>query len=106
MLSMRILAATGLFACFLQAESVSSDVVVYGATAGGVMTSIAAAAEGAKVTLLATNRHVGGMVTGGLGRTDMDRQQHLIGGMAREFFQRLGRHYGEEISWFFEPQDR
>jgi hypothetical protein len=68
------------------------------------MTSIAAAAEGAKVTLLATNRHVGGMVSGGLGRTDMDRQQQLIGGMAREFFLRLGRHYGEEISWFFEPK--
>jgi hypothetical protein len=104
MVPMRVLAAACLFACFLRAESVSSDVVVYGATAGGVMTSIAAATEGAKVTLLATNRHVGGMVTGGLGRTDMDRQQHLIGGMAREFFQRLGRHYGEEISWFFEPK--
>ncbi len=104
MVSMRVFATIGLLTCCLRAESVTSDVVVYGATAGGVMTSIAAAAEGAKVTLLATNRHVGGMVTGGLGRTDMDRQQHLIGGMAREFFQRLGRHYGEEISWFFEPK--
>jgi hypothetical protein len=104
MLPLRIVATVSLFLCSIRAESVSADVVVYGATAGGVMASVSAAAEGAKVTLLATNRHVGGMVSGGLGRTDMDRQQHLIGGMAREFFQRLGRHYGEEISWFFEPK--
>ena len=85
------------------AESLSSDVIVYGGTAGGVMAALAAATDGAKVTLLEPGRHVGGMVSGGLGRTDMDRQQHLIGGMTREFFQRLGRHYGEELSWFFEP---
>ena len=43
------------------------------------------------------------MVSGGLGRTDMDRQEHVIGGFSREFFQRVGRHYGEEIAWTFEP---
>jgi hypothetical protein len=91
-------------ACFLRAESFSSDVVVYGGTAGGVMAALAAATEGAKVTLLEPGRHVGGMVSGGLGRTDMDRQQHLIGGMAREFFERLGKHYGSELAWFFEPK--
>src|SRR5262245_2626310 len=104
MLPLRTLVAAFVILCSGHAESVTSDVIVYGATAGGVMASIAAASEGAKVTLLATNAHVGGMVSGGLGRTDMDRQQHLIGGFAREFFVRLGRHYGEEISWFFEPR--
>ncbi len=97
------LAAACAFVGTLGAEPLSSDVVVYGGTAGGVMAALAAAAEGAKVTLLEPGRHVGGMVSGGLGRTDMDRQQHLIGGMTREFFQRLGHHYGEEVSWFFEP---
>ena len=33
----------------------------------------------------------------------MDRQQNVIGGMAREFFERVGRVYGEQISWLFEP---
>ncbi len=33
----------------------------------------------------------------------MDRQEHLIGGLAKEFFQRVGRHYGQEIAWNFEP---
>jgi len=79
------------------------DVVVYGATAGGVMAAIAAAKEGASVALLEPGRHVGGMVSGGLGWTDMDRQQHVIGGYAREFYERAGRHYGEPIAWRFEP---
>jgi hypothetical protein len=68
------------------------------------MAALASAGEGAAVTLLEPGRHVGGMVSGGLGRTDMDRQQPLIGGLAREFFERVGRHYGQPIAWFFEPK--
>jgi hypothetical protein len=80
------------------------DVVVYAATAGGVMAAVAAANERATVALLEPGRHVGGMVSGGLGWTDMDRQEHLIGGFAREFFERVGRHYGEPNAWRFEPK--
>jgi hypothetical protein len=85
-------------------QPVRSDVVVYGATAGGVMAAVAAAKEGASVILLEPGRHVGGMVSGGLGWTDMDRQEHVIGGYAREFFERVGRHYGEPNAWRFEPK--
>jgi FAD dependent oxidoreductase len=84
--------------------SASYDVVVYGATAGGVLAAVAAAKEGATVALLEPGRHVGGMVSGGLGLTDMVRQQHVIGGYAREFFERVGRHYGEPVTWLFEPK--
>jgi hypothetical protein len=84
-------------------QSSRSDVVVYGATAGGVMAAVAAAREGATVVLLEPGRHVGGMVSGGLGWTDMDRQEQLIGGYAREFFERVGRHYGVPNTWRFEP---
>lgn len=81
----------------------SYDVVVYGGTAGGAMAAIAAANEGARVALLEPRRHIGGMVSGGLGRTDFDNQIDVIGGMAHEFFVRVGRHYGEPMSWTFEP---
>ena len=77
-------------------------VVVYGATAGGVTAAVAAANEGAHVALIEPRQHVGGMTSGGLGRTDYGKKQ-VIGGMARAFYERLGKHYGEEISWFFEP---
>jgi len=79
------------------------DVVVYGGTSGGVMAAIAAAKHGAKVVLLTPGRHIGGILSGGLGRTDMDRQENVIGGLALEFFRKVGQHYGEPIAWNFEP---
>ncbi len=87
----------------LAADARQTDVVVYGGTAGGVTAAIAAAKGGAEVVLLEPGNHVGGMLSGGLGRTDMDRQEHVIGGLALEFFHRVGRHYGEEVAWTFEP---
>src|SRR3954462_932907 len=89
-------------ACCAQAAQ-RFDVVVYGATAGGTIAAIAAARQGVRVAVLDPGRHVGGMVTGGLGRTDMDRQENVIGGLSREFFERVGRHYGQKDSWVFEP---
>jgi hypothetical protein len=81
----------------------SYDVVVYRATAAGAVAAIAAAESGARVVIVESGRNVGGMVSGGLGRTDMDRQQHLIGGFAGEFYRRVGRHYDQPLAWFFEP---
>lgn len=78
------------------------DLVVYGATAGGVMTAVAAAREGLNVALVDPGHHVGGMVSGGLSSSDMGRQE-VIGGMAMEFFERVGRHYGETVETKFEP---
>lgn len=92
-----------LAACAFAATE-SADVVIYGGTAGGVMAALGAAGEGAHVILVEPGNHVGGMLTGGLGRTDMDRQQHLIGGNAYEFFRRVGKHYGQDLAWFFEPK--
>ncbi len=70
----------------------SWDVVVYGASAGGVIAAIAAAREGKTVLLLEPGSHVGGMVTGGLGATDHGRRS-AIGGYSREFFARVLAHY-------------
>src|SRR5690348_709467 len=89
----------------------SFDVIIYGATASGVLAAVAAAKEGAKVALLEPGRHLGGMVSGGLSRTDVERQENLIGGLAGEFFERVGRHYNRPWSaastnsddWTFEP---
>ena len=81
----------------------TAEVLVYGATSAGVTAAISAARNGASVILLEPGRHVGGMLSGGLGRTDMDRQENVIGGLAKDFFQRVGRHYGQEVAWTFEP---
>ncbi len=84
------------------------DVVVYGATAGGVMTAVAAARHGARVVMLEPRAQVGGMVAGGLSGTDVGKRE-VIGGLALEFYFRAGRAYGlerhlQEIAWMPEPK--
>jgi hypothetical protein len=79
------------------------DVVVYGGTAGGVMTAVSAAREGLTVALIEPTNHLGGMVTGGLSRTDFGKKE-VIGGIALEFYRRAGKKYGREIEWMPEPR--
>jgi hypothetical protein len=69
-----------------------ADVVVYGATASGVIAAVAAARDGKSVLLVEPGKHVGGMVTGGLGATDYGNRA-AIGGYSREFFDRVRDYY-------------
>ena len=78
------------------------DVIVYGGTPAGLIAAIAAAREGAKVAIIEPSGHLGGMVTGGLSNSDIGNQA-VIGGIANEFFQKIGNAYGSEISYNFEP---
>lgn len=79
------------------------DLVVYGGTAGGVMTAVSAAREGLRVAIIEPGKHLGGMVTGGLSRTDYGKKE-VIGGIALEFYRRAGQKYGREIEWMPEPR--
>src|SRR5262245_3506195 len=78
-----------------QERSTKFDVVIYGGTAGGVITAVSAAREGLKVALIEPSNHIGGMVTGGLSATDHGKKE-TIGGYSLEFYERLGKHYGKE----------
>jgi hypothetical protein len=73
-------------------RAASADVVVYGATAGGVIAAVAAAREGRSVILLEPGKHIGGMFTGGLGATDTGVRGG-IGGYSREVFDLMRDHY-------------
>ncbi|MCC7474820.1 MAG: FAD-dependent oxidoreductase [Pirellulales bacterium] len=88
------------------ARATSPDVVVYTATASGVIASVAAARHGAKVVLVEPGQHVGGMFSGGLGQSDVRGQEKLIGGLAREVYDRMARHYRKpkwQAAFNFEP---
>ncbi len=74
------------------AELHQADVVVYGATPAGVIAAVAVAREGKSVLLLEPGKHVGGMVSGGLGATDYGNRA-AIGGYSREFFDRVRSYY-------------
>ena len=74
-----------------------NDVLVYGSTPGGVMASVAAARHGANVLLLDPAPRVGGVCSGGLGRTDKGNPI-VIGGLAGEFFLRNARVYDADAT--------
>ena len=94
------LLATGLAQ---SAQVVTSDICVYGGTSGGVAAAVTAARLGKSVTLVTYNNHVGGMTSGGLGVTDRGNVSS-IGGIAAEFYLRVGEAYGSNSAvYFFEP---
>jgi len=74
------------------------DVCVYGGTAGGVAAAIQAARMGKTVVLIEPSNHIGGMTSGGLGWTDSG-DKAAVGGIAREFYQRVKKHYDKPESW-------
>jgi hypothetical protein len=84
------------------AEITESDIIVYGGTSGGVAAAVQAARAGKRVVLLEFGMHLGGMTSGGLGQTDIGNKA-AIGGISREFYQRIGKHYGKDEAWTFEP---
>src|SRR5262245_551318 len=79
------------------------DIVVYGGTAGGVTAAVQAARLGKTVVLLEPGRHLGGMTSGGLGATDIGNKA-AIGGLAREFYQLIRKHYADDANWKYEKR--
>lgn len=70
------------------------DVVVYGATPGGIGAAVAAARLGRRVALVEYHNHVGGMAASGLGKSDVETKE-AIGGLFREFTSQVRAHYVE-----------
>ncbi len=84
------------------AEVILSDVCVFGATSAGVIAAVQAARMDKSVVLVEPGDHVGGLTAGGLGQTDIGNKA-AIGGLAREFYRRVGREYDQPEAWTFEP---
>lgn len=70
------------------------DIVIVGGTPGGIAAALAAARLGRSVALVEYHSHIGGMTTSGLGKSDIENRD-LIGGLFREFTQRVRQHYVE-----------
>ncbi len=80
----------------------SYDICVYGGTSAGVMAAITAKRAGKTVVLIEPSKHLGGLSAGGLGATDIGNK-FAITGLARDFYRRIGQHYGRLEQWTFEP---
>lgn len=80
------------------------DVVVYGGTSAGVIAAVQAARMGKKVVLLEPGERLGGMTSSGLTATDVGNEM-VIGGLAKEFYERLYQYYQLEENWIYEKHE-
>src|SRR5687768_10148965 len=80
----------------------SYDVCIYGGTSAGVIAAYTAAKMGKQVVLIEPGKHLGGLSSGGLGFTDIGNK-YAVTGLARDFYRRMGKHYGKFEQWIFEP---
>ncbi|GAB3947319.1 hypothetical protein GCM10027614_42350 [Micromonospora vulcania] len=71
-----------------RAAVTTADLVVYGATSGGLAAAITMRRLGRTAVVLEPTSHVGGLSTAGLGATDTGVQAS-IGGLAAEFYRRV-----------------
>ena len=86
----------------MSAEIIEADVVVYGGSAADVSGACTASRRGKKAVVAEFGLHICGLTSGGFGWTDIGNKA-AIGGFSRDFYQRLGKHYGKLEPWFFEP---
>jgi len=87
------------------AEQESYDVVIYGGTSAGVAAAMQASRMGKSAVLIEPSMYLGGLTTSGLGWTDSGNKA-AIGGIAREFYRTVKRHYDRPQSWVHEkPAD-
>jgi hypothetical protein len=91
---------SGLFSC---QEKDSYDVVIYGGTSAGISAAVQTARMGHSVVIINPDEHIGGLTTGGLGQTDIGNK-NVIGGISREFYQRIKKYYDDPDHWKWEDK--
>ncbi len=68
------------------------EALVYAATPAGIAAAVSLARQGRRVALIEPSDFVGGMISGGLGRTDFG-SIHALGGMFKDFMDAVLAHY-------------
>lgn len=76
----------------------TADIIIYGGTSAAVTAAVQAKKMGKSVIIVSPDKHLGGMTSSGLGFTDTGNKE-VIGGLAREFYQRLYNHYDKPEAW-------
>ncbi|MBC7914347.1 MAG: ISAs1 family transposase [Pyrinomonadaceae bacterium] len=86
----------------IKQKVINVDICIYGGISGSVIAAYTAKKAGKSVLLVEPGKHLGGMTTGGLGFTDIGNK-YAITALSRDFYRRIGQHYGEFEKWTFEP---
>lgn len=80
------------------------DVVVYGGTSAAVIAAVQARRMGKSAVVVSPDRRLGGLSAGGLGFTDTG-DKAVIGGLSREFYHRVWRHYRRDEAWRWQRRE-
>jgi hypothetical protein len=86
---------------FASAGDETFDLVIYGGTSAAVSAAVQAKQMGKSVVVVSPDKHLGGLSSGGLGWTDSGRKE-VIGGLSREFYRRVKKHYDRPEAWVYQ----
>jgi hypothetical protein len=78
-------------------------VIIYGGTSAAVIAAVQVKRMGKSVIVVSPDKHLGGLSSGGLGFTDTGNKE-VIGGLSKEFYQRLYDHYQKDEAWKWEEK--
>nr|WP_238325401.1 FAD-dependent oxidoreductase [Lunatimonas lonarensis] len=81
----------------------STDLVIYGGTSAAITAAVQAKKMGKSVIIVSPDKHLGGLTSGGLGWSDTGKKE-VIGGLSREFYQRVYDKYQQENAWKWEAK--
>ncbi|MGV3532570.1 MAG: FAD-dependent oxidoreductase, partial [Chthoniobacteraceae bacterium] len=97
-----VFAATTLLAT--TGRSAEYDLVVYGGTSAGIIAAVQAKQMGKTVIVVSPDKRLGGLSSGGLGFTDTGNKA-VIGGLSRDFYHRIWKHYNEPAAWKWQKRE-
>ena len=86
------------------AKTYKADVIIYGGTSAAVIAAVQVKKMGKTVIVVSPDKHLGGLSAGGLGFTDTGNKE-VIGGLSREFYQRLYTHYQKTETWQWQKKE-
>jgi len=82
----------------------SADVIIYGGTAAAVTAAVQLTKMGRSVIMVSPDIHLGGLTSSGLGYTDTGNKE-VIGGLSREFYQRIYAYYQSSETWKWQKME-
>ncbi len=91
--------------CLMDARAAEEyDLVIYGGTCAGVISAVQAKKMGKTAIIVAPEKHLGGLSSGGLGFTDTGNKA-VIGGLSRDFYHRVWQHYQKPEAWKWQKKE-
>jgi hypothetical protein len=87
-----------------ESETYKADVIIYGGTSAAVIAAVEVIKSGRTAIIVSPDTHLGGLTSSGLGFTDTGNKA-TIGGLSREFYNRVWLHYNDPSSWNWEKHE-